>query len=430
MTLDGWRWLTIRELGNGNPDVVQTGPFGAQLHSADYTSEGVPFILIKNITEAGVDMSNMPRISVADARRLEKYSLRNGDIVFSRVGRVGSCFMATGEHSGWIISGQLLRIRLPSTEICAPFLVCALRGDSAQDFIRGRSIGSTRKSINTRILSALRVPVPPFPEQRKIAAILSSVDDAIEKTQAVIDQVQVVKRGLMQELLTRGLPGRHTQFKRTEISEIPEEWDLLPLAALAQDDRGLQTGPFGSQLHASDYVAAGVPVLMPKDMMNGYASDANSARISEEKAEELSQHKVQEEDILFARRGELGRVGLVTKLQEGWLCGTGCLRFRPSDRAVSRYLRQWVAWPTSARWLNEHGVGQTMLNLNTSILGRLPVALPDDTERSAIVEVLEAFERQIRSLKENVGGLGQAKRSLMSVLLTGELRVTPDTEAA
>ena len=54
MTLDGWRWLTIRELGNGNPGVVQTGPFGAQLHAADYTSEGVPFILIKNITEAGV----------------------------------------------------------------------------------------------------------------------------------------------------------------------------------------------------------------------------------------------------------------------------------------------------------------------------------------------------------------------------------------
>ena len=290
--------------------------------------------------------------------------------------------------------------------------------------------GTAIKRVVLRDLRRLRLAVPPLPEQHKIATILSSVDDAIEKTQAVIDQVQVVKHSLMQELLTRGLPGRHTQFKRTEIGEIPEEWDLLPLAALAQDDRGLQTGPFGSQLHASDYVEAGVPVVMPKDMMNGYASDADSARISEEKAEELSRHKVQEGDILFARRGELGRVGLVMKLQEGWLCGTGCLRFRPSDRAVSRYLRQWVAWPTSARWLNEHAVGQTMLNLNTSILGRLPVALPDDTERSAIVEVLEALERQIRTLKENVDGLGQAKRSLMSVLLTGERRVTPDTEAA
>ena len=72
--------------------------------------------------------------------------------------------------------------------------------------------------------SGLANPSPPLPEQRKIAAILSSVDDAIEKTQAVIDQVQVVKKGLMQELLTRGIPGRHTRFKKTEIGEIPEEW--------------------------------------------------------------------------------------------------------------------------------------------------------------------------------------------------------------
>ena len=74
-------------------------------------------------------------------------------------------------------------------------------------------------------IERLEIPLPRIPEQHKIAAILSSVDDAIEKTQAVIDQVQVVKRGLMQELLTRGLPGRHTRFKQTEIGEIPESWD-------------------------------------------------------------------------------------------------------------------------------------------------------------------------------------------------------------
>ncbi len=82
-----------------------------------------------------------------------------------------------------------------------------------------------------RLTSDLKTPkfrlkfhLPVLPGQRKIAAILSSVDGAIEKTQAVIEQVQVVKRGLMQELLTRGLPGRHTQFKQTEIGEIPEVW--------------------------------------------------------------------------------------------------------------------------------------------------------------------------------------------------------------
>ena len=91
------------------------------------------------------------------------------------------------------------------------------------------SQGSTFAAVNKADLAGLRIPLPPLREQRKIAAILSSVDDAIEKTQAVIDQVQVVKRGLMQELLTRGLPERHTEFKQTEIGRLPAEWEVVEL---------------------------------------------------------------------------------------------------------------------------------------------------------------------------------------------------------
>ena len=88
------------------------------------------------------------------------------------------------------------------------------------------SQGSTFSAVNKADLHTLQIPLPSSREQRKIAAILSSVDDAIEKTQAVIDQVQVVKRGLMQELLTRGLPGWYTKFKQTKIGEIPHAWEV------------------------------------------------------------------------------------------------------------------------------------------------------------------------------------------------------------
>ena len=272
--------------------------------------------------------------------------------------------------------------------------------------------------------------LPPLPEQRKIAAILSSVDDAIEKTRAVIDQVQVVKSGLMQELLTRGLPGRHTRFKRTEIGLIPEKWSFLSLADLAEPDNGIQTGPFGSQLHASDYVAHGVPVIMPKDMTNGYVSDAHSARISDERAGELRRHRVRAGDMLFARRGDIGRVGLITEHEDGWVCGTGCFRFRPKDRTVSRFLRHLINWPASRRWLNDHAVGQTMWNLNASILGRLPVAMPAAAERSAIADVMETLTKQSETHDRVQRELVELKQALMSTLLTGELRVTPTPEAA
>ena len=317
---------------------------------------------------------------------------------------------------------------VPKQSTCVDFLYYLIQYHKRR--LQRLAAGSTFLEVSKRAIHSFRVAAPPLPAQRKIAAILSSLDDAIEKTQAVIDQVQVVKRGLMQELLTRGLPGRHTRFKQTEIGKIPEEWDFLPLRAMAASDRGLQTGPFGSQLHASDYVINGVPVLMPQDMMNGYVSDAFCARIADERAAELSRHRVQAGDILFARRGDLGRAGLITQHEEGWLCGTGCLRFRPKNRTVSRYLRHWIAWSTSVRWLNKHAVGQTMLNLNTSILGSLPVALPCDAERSVIIGVLEAFDEQIRTLEQNTEGLGGVKSALMSILLTGELRVTPDAEVA
>ena len=185
------------------------------------------------------------------------------------------------------------------------------------DAIRRLTGDGGRNGLNLRHIRSIQVAYPPLPEQRKIAAILSSVDDAIDKTQAVIDQVQVVKRGLMQELFTRGLPGRHTRFQQTEIGEIPQEWGFFSLAELAEAPNGIQTGPFGSQLHASEYVELGVPVIMPKDMIDGRVSDAEAARITEYKVNEIARHRVRAGDILFARRGDIGRAGLVMQGEEG-----------------------------------------------------------------------------------------------------------------
>ena len=310
-----------------------------------------------------------------------------------------------------------------------PYLLQFAQWSRLQQHAVATASGTKMPRTSWKLLGDFAFSLPPLPEQRKIAAILSSVDDSIEKTRSVIDQVQVVKRGLMQELLTRGLPGRHTRFKQTETGLIPEEWSFLSLSQIwLNRTRGIQTGPFGSQLHASDYVAHGVPVIMPKDMPNGYVSDAHSARISEERAEELHWHRVRAGDMLFARRGDIGRAGLITEYEDGWVCGTGCFRFRPKDRTVSRFLLHWMDRPASICWLKEHAVGQTMLNLNTSILGRLPVAMPEVEERSAIAEVMETLAKQTETHERIQRDLVELKQALTSTLLTGELRVPPDPE--
>ena len=352
-----------------------------------------------------------------------KTAFRAGDVLFGKL-RPYLCKAAPAPFDG-LCSTDILPLFSRST-LDTGYLAQLAQWRPLQQHAVATSSGTKMPRTSWAQLGQFVFALPPVPEQRRIAAILSSVDDAIEKTQAVIDQVQVVKRGLMQELLTRGLPGRHTRFRQTEIGEIPVDWEYLPLLELAEASNGIQTGPFGSQLHASEYIESGVPVIMPKDMTTGCISDAEVARISEQKVNELARHKIQPGDLLFARRGDIGRAGLVMQGQEGWLCGTGCFRFRPKDAVISGFLRHWVEWPSSVRWLTEHAVGQTMLNLNSSILGRLPVALPPEDERTRISSVLDASFEQMRALKRELGGFQTVKRSLMSALLTGELRVTPD----
>src|SRR5579885_693443 len=96
----------------------------------------------------------------------------------------------------------------------------------------------------------------------------------------------------------------------------------------------IQTGPFGSQLHQSDYVSQGVPVVMPKDIIDGRVSDKEIARISEEDANRLSRHRLQSGDIVYGRRGDIGRQALITERESGWLCGTGCLRISLGNTVI------------------------------------------------------------------------------------------------
>ena len=190
---------------------------------------------------------------------------------------------------------------VPKQSSCVDFLYYLIRHHKRR--LERLAAGSTFLEVSKRAIRAFLVRAPPLPEQRKIAAILSSVDDAIEKTQAVIDQVQVVKRGLMQELLTRGLPGRHTRFKQTEIGAIPEDWRAVAIGELGHDSRTtVRTGPFGSSMKTKDFRPSGVPVLTIQSLGEGELNAAGVFFVSQEKADELSEYSVTEGDLVFFPR--------------------------------------------------------------------------------------------------------------------------------
>ena len=155
-----------------------------------------------------------------------------------------------------------------------------------------------------------------------------------------------------------------------------------------------QTGPFGSQLHAVDYQAeGGIPVIMPVDIRDRRIDTVRIARIGDRKKSELARHRVREGDVLFARRGDVGRFAVISEPESGWICGTGCLRVRLNAPDVhSAFLVHYFGRSEIKEWLLREAKGTTMPNLNTSILRKLPLVLPPLAEQRWIAAILDQAE--------------------------------------
>ena len=183
------------------------------------------------------------------------------------------------------------------------------------------------------------------------------------------------------------------------------EWKKVKLGEISNK---IQTGPFGSQLHMSDYSDNGTPVVMPKDMINGKISEETIARVSEEHVKRLSRHIVTEGNILYARRGDVGKCVYVTKYETGWLCGTGCLNVDiDTNIADSKFIFYHLQNPDTVGWVYKNAKGATMPNLNTDILSDVPLQIPSIQTQRKIASILSAYDdliennnKQIKLLEE------------------------------
>jgi len=271
-------------------------------------------------------------------------------------------------------------------------------------------------------------------EQSKIAEVLSTIDRAIAQTEALIAKHQRIKTGLMQDLLTRGID-EHGQlrdesthkFKSTPLGMIPVEWEVTTLGTFLDRNHGfVQTGPFGSQLHAEEYVPSGIPMIMPRDITEGQILTDGIDYITEEKANSLLRHRVKPNDVIFARRGDLSRAAAISEREVGWLCGTGCFLLRvPKGKLDANWLAMTYRFPSIQRQVMANAIGSTMPNLNGPVMKNLIFAFPSFEEQVAIVERLSAQSKIISQNAERVKKLITIKTGLMQDLLSGEVLVTP-----
>jgi len=202
-------------------------------------------------------------------------------------------------------------------------------------------------------------------------------------------------------------------------------------SVIAQTGGALQTGPFGSQLHASDYQLTGTPLVMPVNLGDNNILERGIARIGTNDTRRLRRHALHDGDIIFSRRGDVGRRSLVRKEQSGWICGTGCLlaRFGKSLAEVNpAYVAEYIGSNAAQSWLFDNAVGGTMPNLNTGILAALPVVLPSKRMQDRTVAALNDVRQMISTLERLIAKKQAIKTGMMQQLLTGRTRLPGFTD--
>jgi type I restriction enzyme S subunit len=162
----------------------------------------------------------------------------------------------------------------------------------------------------------------------------------------------------------------------------------------------MNTGPFGSSVHKTDYVADGCPIVNPADIVGTQISVGK--RVSKEAEARLSRYKLRKDDIVIGRRGEMGRIGIVDETSEGYLCGTGCFFVRMNNLALPGYWRHFFGTQYAKAYLDSHAVGGTMKNLNLDILGTTPVPVPPMGVQDRVVGNLDALKEYVGELRSEL----------------------------
>ena len=171
---------------------IQTGPYGSQLHKEDYVDAGTRIVTVEHLGQRKLSNKNVPFVSESDAHRLSKYSLEQGDIVFSRVGSVDRCSQVSENEAGWLFSGRCLRVRPNDSMIDPDYLYYFLTLPKTQEFIRAIAVGATMPSINTSLLGEVDIDLPPLSEQVGIAKGLVALDDKIAASQLAIHKIHAL----------------------------------------------------------------------------------------------------------------------------------------------------------------------------------------------------------------------------------------------
>lgn len=263
---------------------IQTGPFGSQLHKEDYVETGTPIVTVEHLGNRVFTEQNLPRVSDSDKARLIKYTLSTGDIVFSRVGSVDRCSYVDKSHDGWMFSGRCLRVR-PTELVDSLYLYYYFCLEETKQFVRNIAVGATMPSINTKLLGEVEIALPDLNNQKRIAAVLSSLDDKIENNQKLNDNLQQQAAALFSSLYDRS---------NTEVGFT----DLIQILGGGTPKTGENT-----------YWNGNIAFFTPKDVGTPYTLITEKT-ISKEGLSHCNSRLYPVNTVFVTARGTVGKVGM------------------------------------------------------------------------------------------------------------------------
>jgi type I restriction enzyme, S subunit len=386
---------------------------GKGIAKKDLTDEGNPCILYGELyTKYKETIGHVhSKTSVCKSKSVIG---KNNDVLIPSSGETAfDIACASSLLTGDVLIGGDVNIFTPNPDVSGAFLSYLLNSVRKNDLAK-LAQGSSVYHLYSSTLSGFLVMLPTLEEQQKIAEILSTVDETVETTDQLLEKTKELKKGLMQQLLTKGIG--HTEFKKTELGEIPEEWGISALGDLVHKIVGGGT-PSRKKL---EYYSGDIPWFTVKDMDGSFYKDSSQEYVNEIAIKESSANLVEPNQVIIATRIALGR-GFISTVPVAINQDLKAL-YLDEDKVLADYFLYWFL--SQAERIEGLGSGSTVKGIRLEQLRGINLPVPNLLEQKKIVSILSSIDEQIKIYREEKERLQELKKGLMQQLLTGKIRVT------
>jgi type I restriction enzyme S subunit len=314
-----------------------------------------------------------------------------------------------------ILSSTMVKIKQKEQKYDQKFLFYVLK--AKESYLKGQTKGTGIPHVDGAVLNTIIIPYLSFKEQQKIASILSTVDEAIQKTDEIIVQTERLRKGLMQELLTKGIG--HKEFKDTEIGRISKEWEVVKVNKLFDLYKG--TTP---STKIKEYWNGTIPFVTPTDITK--INDSNEMYlkttenyITEKGLKSKGLKLVPKDSLLFTSRATIGYLA-INKTEVA--INQGIISLIPKDANIDVTFFYYFLQKLKSLFENLAG-GSTYKEISMSTFTNISVPLPSLSEQQKIAEILSTVDKKLELERNEKTKLERIKRGLMDLLLTGKIRV-------